>query len=393
MNDKIFIKYRNLITNECKLCGKIFPDIKDLLNHLKLDHNITIKNYYDTYIKTESDNKCLVCNKETKWCATYRCYRLFCSQTCCNNDKDKRKRINETIKKISKEKYGVEHYTQSKEYKENHSKLCIEKWGVASYFATDEFKKNRIKDNQDNYGVDYTFQREDIKNKIAKTKLDNYGDEHYNNRDKAKKTSLELYGDEHYSNRDKCWKTFKEIYGTENIFTLSSIQNKSKNTKLIRYGDETWNNRELYIKTCLDRYNTLCHSKIYCYNDTCFSSSWELAYYIWLKDHNIEFEYQPKTYFLYNYLNIEHRYCPDFKINDRIIEIKGLQFFENHDPTKRMICPYDRTQDDLYEAKHQCMIENNVEIITDCSEYINYINTIYGKDFIEKFRSNKHVSE
>lgn len=191
---------------------KFFPDIKDLLNHLKLDHNITIKNYYDTYIKTESDNKCLVCNKETKWCATYRCYRLFCSQTCCNND-------------------------------------------------------------------------------------------------------------------------------------------------------------------------------------TYFSSSWELAYYIWLKDHNIEFEYQPKTYFLYNYLNIEHKYCPDFKINDRIIEIKGLQFFENHDPTKRMICPYDRTQDDLYEAKQQCMIENNVEIITDCSEYINYINTIYGKDFIEKFRSNKHVSE
>lgn len=29
-----------------------------------------------------------------------------------------------------------------------------------------------------------------------------------------------------------------------------------------------------------------------------------------------------------------------------------------------MICPYNRSQDELYEAKHQCMKDNGVIIIT-----------------------------
>lgn len=51
-----------------------------------------------------------------------------------------------------------------------------------------------------------------------------------------------------------------------------------------------------------------------------------------------------------------------------------------------MINPYDRTEDAKYEAKHQCMIENNVKIITDCSVYIEYVKNNYGKDYLEKYR-------
>jgi len=44
-----------------------------------------------------------------------------------------------------------------------------------------------------------------------------------------------------------------------------------------------------------------------------------------------------------------------------------------------MINPYDRSEDPKYEAKHQCMINNNVEIITDTKLYTNYVITKYGK--------------
>ena len=53
-----------------------------------------------------------------------------------------------------------------------------------------------------------------------------------------------------------------------------------------------------------------------------------------------------------------------------------------------MINPYDRTQDDLYEAKRQCIINHNVKIITDCSEYLDYVNNKYTADFLPLFKKD-----
>ena len=40
-----------------------------------------------------------------------------------------------------------------------------------------------------------------------------------------------------------------------------------------------------------------------------------------------------------------------------------IQFFENKDSNGKLINPFDRTQDGLYEAKHQCMLNNGVIIL------------------------------
>ena len=53
-----------------------------------------------------------------------------------------------------------------------------------------------------------------------------------------------------------------------------------------------------------------------------------------------------------------------------------------------MINPYDRTQDGLYEAKHQCMIKNNINVITDYNQYEDYVNKKYTKDFLDLFRND-----
>jgi len=51
-----------------------------------------------------------------------------------------------------------------------------------------------------------------------------------------------------------------------------------------------------------------------------------------------------------------------------------------------MINPFDRTQDAKYEAKHQCMIKNNVKILTDTKIYENYIKNKYGKTYLDSFK-------
>ena len=145
----------------------------------------------------------------------------------------------------------------------------------------------------------------------------------------------------------------------------------------------------------------LIHDGIYAgkynYDNIKFSSSYELAYYIWLKDNNINFIYQADS-IPFDFYGVTKHYVPDFKINDRLVEIKGIHFFENKDANGKMICPWKHKNDtpekiklrnELFEAKHQCMIRNNVEIITDCSKYIEYVKTKYGNTFFEEHKIKK----
>ena len=69
-------------------------------------------------------------------------------------------------------------------------------------------------------------------------------------------------------------------------------QNKTRITSLLKYNTESPNQCHEII--CKMR-------KKYIYDNLRFDSSWEIAYYIWLKDHNIEFEYQPDISFEYEY--------------------------------------------------------------------------------------------
>lgn len=73
------------------------------------------------------------------------------------------------------------------------------------------------------------------------------------------------------------------------------------------------------------------------------------------------FEFQPNIKLKYVYDNIVHYYQPDFLINNKLYEVKGEQFFDGD----KMICPYNRNNylDGIAEAKHQCMLKNNVIIL------------------------------
>lgn len=66
------------------------------------------------------------------------------------------------------------------------------------------------------------------------------------------------------------------------------------------------------------------------------------------------------------------------KTKNELVEIKGPQLL------KLM-----QESNSLDNAKYRCMIDHNVKIITDCSEYLNYIDEKYGKEYLKQFRNGK----
>lgn len=96
--------------------------------------------------------------------------------------------------------------------------------------------------------------------------------------------------------------------------------------------------------------------------------------------------------FKYECKGLMHTYYPDFLLvdTDEIIEIKTRSSFENKDVNGKMICIFDRSLDDIAEAKHQCMLANNVTLLVeeDYMQYVDYFNKKYGKDFIFKLKDN-----
>lgn len=263
--------------------------------------------------------------------------------------------------------------------------------------------------------------QEDINAKISLAHRNKTAEQKEISKLKRQETCLKLYGDKNYNNKEQAQQTMLERYGGTTTLT-SNLKQNVQQTNIKRYGgispmcstvivDKL---KETYIqnnggmgfasKNVLEKFkinykekfgvenssqNPLVRRKQatkYKYENMNFDSKPEIAYYIWLKDNNIDFEFQPNVKFEYLYENKLYYYIPDFKVENEYIEIKGLQFFKNYDINETMINPFDRTQDAKYEAKHQCMIKNNVKILTDTKIYENYVKNKYGRTYLDSFK-------
>lgn len=217
---------------------------------------------------------------------------------------------------------------------------------------------------KEKYGVENVSYLPEVKEFLSKVNTEN-SKERY---EKYKKTCLEKYGTENIFaseyGKEKIKETLKSTYGVEHPLQNKELKEKWKNTIKEKYGD----------------FSILCGHNKYKYENETFDSKWEIAYYIYLKDHNIEFEYQPKG-FKYFINEKEHTYIPDFKIGNKYYEIKGDHFFNEKGQLKN---PFNN--DELLLEKQECMTKNNVIILRfdDLKYVFDYINEKYGKDFLEK---------
>ena len=278
------------------------------------------------------------------------------------------------IRKTEYEKYVVEHHTQSKICQEKRIKTCLNKYGSKTYTQSEDYKKNinnivekQIQTNLKKYGVEYYSQTNEFSNKYKNTCLEKYNVPHYNQSDeykikipkileKYKHTCQEKYGVNRYSqteeSKEKYINTCQNKWGVDYYFQTEEQKEKSRNTCLEKYGVDYYSQTHDF---------SVKNRKRISYDNLTFDSSWEVEVYKFCKENNIPCEYQPNIRFEYEHDGKKHIYQPDFLINDKIYEVKGDHFFEND----KMINPYDRTQDGLYESKHQCMIKNKVVVLKD----------------------------
>ena len=259
----------------------------------------------------------------------------------CAKDSDARKQL---YAQNFQKKYGegVTNPSQLQEVKIQKKETCKRRLGVDNPAKSLEVKLAIRKRCIEKYGVEHPFQSQETIAKIRQSNSSKYGVSFYSQtkeyHDKVKATNLKNFGVE-YPNQDPAFRR-----KAQSRYTLDGKK---------------------------------------------FDSSIELAFYIWLRDNKIDFEHQPNISFEYTYEDVSRRCMPDFLVEGQLVELKGNHFFQDKDPSKQMVNPYDHSQDGIYEAKHQCMLTNGVKFMSqdDCKVYVKYVKTTYGKDFL---RNCKH---
>lgn len=278
----------------------------------------------------------------------------------------------EKCKETSLNNFGVEYWMMSDFGKEYMRLYNLTKYGVSCYFNTDDFKQKSKNTCNKNYGVDYYVQTKEFTQRLIQHNIDTYGVEYPMMNEEFKNNFIQ---------------NFIIKYGVKCPSQLPDFKEKCEKTYMNRFGVTHPMKDPQYRAMIFGKYK---------YNGLLFDSSYELMYYIYNCDHNIVCQRSPNIKFNYEYNGIDHIYEPDFLVNCDIVEIKGLQFFKCYDDSLEMICPYNfdtseqkEYMDGLYEAKHQCMLKNNVKILTDNSlkHVFDYFNTNYEKDYIKQFKT------
>jgi len=164
-------------------------------------------------------------------------------------------------------------------------------------------------------------------------------------------------------------KSMIETHGYISPFSRKDVQEKCKEETLKNYGVDN------IFKLPQFRAD---NNKLYYFEGIPFDSKWEIYFYAFLRDHNKKFEYHPKERFIYFKDGKKHEYRPDFKVEDKFIEIKGGQFFNDRGEP---FSPYDNN---FWWEKYNCMKENGVNIISEkeIMPYRRYFYSKYGKSYI-----------
>lgn len=316
---------------QCQVCKRNFETRRGLSYHLK-SHNLSYKEYYDTYLKKPNEGICIICSKPTsfigdkyKECCSYKCTCLL--------------------------RYGVDHNSKIPEIKikmhtaeahEKQKRTCIEKYNGLGFGSSK------------------------IREKVNKSKLEHYGNQNYNNREKAAKTNLNKIGK----------KSYLELSEVHNKGIIASKTQKTKDkikaTNLKRYNVSCpLQKEEVRQKAQTDLAKQKRH-------DTKLMNGW--------LQNKIEELFKQKLIelkidYLHNYKSDLYPYSCDFYLPkfDLYIEINcywthGSHFYTDNEIDKNMVNFYKDKNNDAYRkaiytwtvsdiTKRNCAIKNNLNYV------------------------------
>ena len=298
-------------------------------------------------------------------------YRLSCLEKYGVDNPNKNADIIAKTQKTNLERYGVKSTlnieiskkrAQASRKTEESLKKKSETWKNRTLKQKEASRKKTKQTCLERYGVEWVSQSATVKNKIAKAR-DGFSNE--------KLKSIQR------KRQDTCIKKYGFGSACQNPLIKKKIILKMKQTCLERYGVEN-------VQQTIDiHYKRKSH---YEYDGFSFDSLPELAFYIYHSDLGKTIIPHKKS-FSYIVDNKEHKYFPDFEVDNKLFEIKGDQFLKN-DGT--WCCPFDHSKDYVFEAKRQCALENNVQIIyaDRYQAYLDYVKQKYSKDFMPLFKTN-----
>ena len=274
---------------------------------------------------------------------------------------------------------------QTKEGKERRKETCRKKYGTDNPVQNKEIREKIAETNIRRYGYDNVFKSPEIQKRIQTTILNKYGYKSYTQTSEYKiqvrETNLRKYGVPYYTQTEECWDKIKatnqEKYGADFGFQNKEILNKWKETFKEKYGVENPSQVEEFQNKKTKRYS---------YKDLFFDSSWELAFFIKNEDKGIEYHSSSITY--EDPEGKTHSYYPDFKINNKLFEIKGSHMIDSQG---NLIDFYGKGENQsLFTAKQRCMEENNVVVISkkEIKPMIKEIKAERGADFFKNCRRN-----
>lgn len=232
------------------------------------------------------------------------------------------------------EKYGVDYFVQTNEFKEAFKNTCLERYGVENVFQS-EIIKNKIKQTCiDTFGVDHYMKSAEGRQQISEIHKNRSPEDKQAMVDKNINTCLERYEAEHPLQNEEIYQkmmdTNLEKYGVENVFQSEIIKDKIKQIIIDKYGVENaMHNKEIFIKhlnSCYSSKNYTLPSgriiKIQGYEDRYLDE--------YFKNKKLESDLitqgddMPQIFYT-DKNNVKHRYYPDFYIisTNTIIEVKS----------------------------------------------------------------------
>ena len=296
------------------------------------------------------------CNNKVGWSRANLEFNHHCCNACSNKDPETLNKYRETCQK----QWGVDNAFQSEEKKEKIRQTNLKKFGVENPSQSELIKQKKIETSINHFGVEYPSQSEEVREKALKTNIERYGVEF---------TSQSQYV------KDKYKETCQQKWGVDNAFQSEEIKSKIKHHWQKHYGVDNPSQLDWVIRKILSntKHRKYKNPK---YPNVEFDSSWEFIVYDFLTENEIKFKYHVEP-ISYIFDGTQFLYYPDFQLdNGRLVEVKGDQFFRINESTgkEEMFCPYGRKKlgeekwnwlCGKYEAKHQCMIRNNVIVLRE----------------------------
>jgi len=241
---------------KCEICGKIV-NRQRLSRHIVI-HDITPKEYYDKYLKTPTDNKCIICGKPTKFkgLGLKGGYSKYCGVKCSLKDpevqtrrlKGVNKAIKENLDKINEKRrqtnlknYGVDNPSKSKIIQKKLSTKA--KQNFSDPDKAKSILDKRSKTVKEKYGVDHYLQSEDSRIKSEQTNLKKYGVKHpMQNKEIRKKISdtyNKIFSDPKLKEEllKKRKVTWMKKYGVDNPSRVKEIREKISSVLITKYKD------------------------------------------------------------------------------------------------------------------------------------------------------------